>query len=412
MGEQIGVHFTIRKERADAEGRAPIYLRITVNCRRAELYVQRRVYPDVWQAYTSRGAGLDPNLQELHRYLEEIRTKVNGIHRRYTPKNRRLTAKMIKERVHLKEEKHPTLLGFYKEHNLELKDLMGRETTYSTYMRHRRTRKLLKDFIEKQYRAEDIYLRDIDLRFITQFEHFLKVKRIGKQNTVTKYVVNFKKIVRIAYANDWISKNPFFFWKARWTPVEREALTEHELKLLMEGGPLCDRLEQVRDVFLFCCYTGLSYVDVERLSSQHLVIGMDGNPWISIKRGKTDCRSSIPLLPAAEQILKKYSSHKKDTTALLPVISNQKINFYLKEIAAHCNIEKKLTFHLARHTFATTVTLSNGVPIESVSRMLGHRSLKTTQIYAKVVDRKIMEDMMVIRTKYGATPPDRLKKSN
>ncbi len=374
--------------------------------------MQRRVYPDVWNTYISRGAGLDSNLQELHRYLEEIRGKVSRIYARYASKNGRCTAKMIKEKLHLNEENHPTLLGFYKQHNLELKALMGRETTYSTYMRHRKTRKLLKEFLEKQYLAEDIWLRDIDLRFITQFEHFLKIKRIGKQNTVTKYVVNFKKIVRIAYANDWISKNPFFHWKAKWTPVEREALTEHELNLLIKGTPLCERLEQVRDVFLFCCYTGLSYVDVERLSSQHLVIGMDGNPWISIKRGKTDCRSSIPLLPAAEQILNKYSSHGRDASRLLPVITNQKMNFYLKEIAAHHRIEKKLTFHLARHTFATTVTLSNGVPIESVSKMLGHRSLKTTQIYAKVVDRKIMEDMMVLRSKYGATNPDRRNKSN
>lgn len=195
-------------------------------------------------------------------------------------------------------------------------------------------------------------------------------------------------------------------------PCDREALTAHKLKLLVETEALCPRLEQVTDIFLFCCYTGLAYVDVNKLSGQHLVIGMDGNRWISIKRSKTNSRSSIPLLPAAEQILNKYHQPREDQdTRLLPVISNQKLNAYLKEIAKHCKLNKRLTFHLARHTFATTVTLSNGVPIESVSRMRGHRSLKTTQIYAKVVDRKIMEDMEQLKSKYGGYLPEKVKRN-
>ncbi len=219
---------------------------------------------------------------------------------------------------------------------------------------------------------------------------------------LTKYVVNFKKIMRIAFANNWVNKDPFYHWKAQWKKVEREALTETELRTMIEREFSIKRLEQVRDIFVFCCFTGLAYVDVQKLSLNHVVLRMDGDRWIKINRSKTDSRSNIPLLPAAEEILEKYQAYSKisDTGLLLPVISNQKTNAFLKEIAILCKIEKNLTFHLARHTFATTVTLANGIPIESVSKMLGHQSLKTTQIYAKVIDKKLSEDMNILRGKY------------
>ncbi|WP_430682163.1 site-specific integrase [Maribacter halichondriae] len=208
--------------------------------------------------------------------------------------------------------------------------------------------------------------------------------------------------MRIAFANNWVKKDPFYHWKANWKKVERDVLTEAELRSIIEKELPLKRLDQVRDIFVFCCFTGLAYVDVRRLSKIHIVFGMDGNRWIKINRSKTNSRSIIPLLPAAQKILSKYVNHtqKSMNGLLLPVISNQKTNVFLKEIATLCNIEKNLTFHLARHTFATTVTLANGIPIESVSKMLGHQSLKTTQIYAKVIDKKLSEDMNILRGKY------------
>lgn len=259
-----------------------------------------------------------------------------------------------------------------------------------------------KGCINEEYNYDDIYVKEVDLKFINRFEHYLKtnLKSCG-QNTVTKYVTNLKKIIRICYANDWISKDPFYHWKAKWKKVEREILSERELQILMETELPSQRLEQVRDIFIFCCFTGLSYIDVEKLSDNHIVLSIRGEKWIKINRSKTDTKSSVPLLPAAEKILKKYSSASHNIqNGLLPVISNQKLNSYLKEIAVICKIDKKLTFHLSRHTFATTVTLANGVPIESVSKMLGHSSLKTTQIYAKVIDKKLMEDMRLVASKY------------
>tara|TARA_R110002072_G_scaffold286760_1_gene451875 strand:- start:34 stop:816 length:783 start_codon:yes stop_codon:yes gene_type:complete len=248
---------------------------------------------------------------------------------------------------------------------------------------------------------DDIFVQEIDLKFINGFEYYLKVKNIGNQNTITKYLTNLKKITRIAYANDWISKDPFFHWKAKWKTVERDFLSELDIQKLIKKDLPVPRLFLVKDIFLFCCFTGLAYVDVQKLSQNDIVIGIDGERWIKTKRTKTDTRSNIPILPTAEVILEKYKGHPNiiDSDKVLPVLSNQKMNAYLKEIADLCGINKNLTFHLARHTFATTVTLTNGVPIESVSKMLGHKSLKTTQHYAKILDRKVSDDMRLLRQK-------------
>lgn len=249
-----------------------------------------------------------------------------------------------------------------------------------------------------KYKKNDIPVKDVDHKFITGLEYYLKTTRKCAHNSAIKYITNFKKIIRIAYANDWIDKDPFLHWKAELKIVEREFLAEEEIQKIIKLELKMERLDQVRDIFIFCCYTGLAYVDVKKLEDSDIVIGIDGERWIKTRRSKTDTRSNIPLLPTAIAIIEKYSTHN-DSDKLLPVLSNQKMNAYLKEIADVCGIEKNLTFHLARHTFATTVTLTNGVPIESVSKTLGHKSLKTTQHYAKILDRKVSDDMAILKEK-------------
>lgn len=211
-----------------------------------------------------------------------------------------------------------------------------------------------------------------------------------------------KKIIRIAFANDWISKDPFYNRKIGIKPVNREYLSEEDIQNIVKKELHTPRLDQVKDIFIFSCFTGLAYTDVKKLSKSDIVIGIDGEYWIKIKRTKTDTRSNIPILPTAEAIIEKYSKHVDviNSDKVLPVLSNQKMNAYLKEIADLCGISKNLTFHLARHTFATTVTLTNGVPIESVSKMLGHKSLRTTQHYAKILDRRVSDDMKVLKNKF------------
>lgn len=240
-----------------------------------------------------------------------------------------------------------------------------------------------------------MHLADLNYQFIADFEFYLKTVCGCGHNSTMKYLLNFKKIVLICVKNDWLHKDPFSAYRMPKIVVDRVALSAEELLTILKKKFITERLRLVRDIFVFSCYTGLAYVDVQKLRRSEIIIGIDGGQWLQIKRQKTESRSSIPLLPEAITILNKYENHPQCASAsrLLPVLSNQKMNAYLKEIADVCGIEKNITFHLARHTFATTVTLSNGVPIESVSKMLGHRDLRTTQLYAKVIDSKISEDM-------------------
>ncbi|UII78798.1 site-specific integrase [Flagellimonas sp. CMM7] len=402
MNDSFSILFYIRKNHPDKTGKCTIYLRITVNGKRAETSVHRKVKIEDWNTGSGRAKNSKASNRELNRFLEDVRARLFQIQGKFLTDGKHYTAQMIKGVFQGKSTRYKTLLIIYGKHNNEISELVGREFSSGAYQRHLRTARHLKTFIIKEYGYDDINVKEVDLNFIKRFEHFLKtnLKSCG-QNTVTKYVTNLKKIMRICYANDWISKDPFYHWKAKWKKVERDILNERELKILMETEILNLRLEQVRDVFVFCCFTGLSYIDVEKLSNNHIVLNMNGEKWIKINRSKTDTKSSIPLLPVAERIIKKYNADFNNTSdKLLPVISNQKLNLYLKELAIICNIDKKLTFHLSRHTFATTVTLANGVPIESVSKMLGHSSLKTTQIYAKVIDRKLRDDMRLVMGKY------------
>ncbi|HXB42711.1 MAG TPA: site-specific integrase, partial [Puia sp.] len=240
----------------------------------------------------------------------------------------------------------------------------------------------------------------LDHEFITEYEFWLKSARNCSHNTTMKYLANFKKVVLICVKNGWLQRDPFFGYKMTKKPVIREFLSEPELKLMAEKQ-FGKRLQQVRDIFLFCCYSGLAYADVYKLKRSEIRIGIDGKKWIFTSRKKTETLSRIPLLPVSLAILEKYADHAECiiTDRLLPVLTNQKMNSYLKEIADVCGITKELTFHIARHTFATTVTLNNGVPIETVSKMLGHTNLKTTQHYAKLLDTRVSEDMKCLSEK-------------
>ena len=326
----------------DKLGKAPIYLRITVNGLRAEFSIKRKIRPEKWCSVKGRVKGSNSKTKALNHYIDELESKAFDIHSKFVIKKRPFNADLIKSKLLNKEETHKTLLSIYDEHNTQIEQLVGLDYSYGAYRRHIRTRNHLAAFIKKEFKLEDLFIVEVDLKFISRFHHFLKTKKIGNQNTVTKYVVNFKKIMRIAFASNWVKKDPFYHWKAKWKKVERDVLTEAELRTMMEKEFSIKRLEQVCDIFVFCCFTGLAYVDVQRLSKNHIAFGMDGNRWIKINRSKTDSRSSIPLLPAAQDILSKYVDHaqKSMNGLLLPVISNQKTNAFLKEIAILCSIEK------------------------------------------------------------------------
>jgi site-specific recombinase XerD len=241
---------------------------------------------------------------------------------------------------------------------------------------------------------------------VSEFEHFLLTQHKLQNNTAHKYIKNLKKIMNMAVGLDWIPSNPFNQFKCSYHSPEREVLTPDELQKIMNKKLDSKRLEEIRDVFIFCCYTGFAYVDVYKFDKDAVTKGIDGENWIYTNRNKTGTKENVPLLPIPMQIIQKYKDDEYcvNYNKLLPVNSNQRYNNYLKELATICGIKKHLTTHIARHTFATTVTLANGVPIETVSAMLGHSSIRTTQIYAKVVEKKVSDDMKLLKQKFANSP--------
>ena len=402
MSHSLSLLFYIKKSKADEYGKAVIYLRITLNGRRAECSVHRKVKVDDWHSKTQRALGNSQNSQEINREISIITDKIYGIQHQFQREGKSYTALNLRDSYLGKDKSQKMLLEIFQDHNNKVDNLVGKDFAAGTAERYRTCKKHVAAFIKYKYKKNDIPVQEVDHKFITGLEYYLKTTRKCAHNSAIKYITNFKKIIRIAHANDWIDKDPFLNWKAKLKTVDREFLTEEEIQKIIDLNLKMERLDQVRDIFIFCCFTGLAYADVKKLNRTDVSIGADGEEWVKTKRSKTDTRSNIPILPIAKKIIEKYKENEllKEKELVLPVLSNQKMNAYIKEIATLAGITKNLTFHLARHTFATTVTLTNGVPIESVSKMLGHTNLKTTQHYAKILDMKVSRDMSILRDKF------------
>lgn len=392
--------FWINKSK-QSKGKAPIYCRITVNGKRSEISMKRSIEPNKWNASAGRAKGSSEETRTINNYLSIVENKVFKHFNQFISEGKYITSDLLKNALMGKREDQKTLIEAFTYHNTQMEQLIGIDVVQKTHSRFVTTLNKLKLFLEKKLNRSDLYLKELNHKFVIDFEHYLKVDEGIGHNTTMKYIRNLKKIMNMSVANDWLAKNPFNNFSCSYKKVQREILSKEELELLSKKDLAIERLAEVRDVFLFCCFTGYAFVDVEKLTPDHLVTGIDGNKWIYTNRKKTGTQSNVPLLPQARQILDKYATHPYCETngKLLPVKSNQKMNAYLKEIADLCGITKKLTMHIARHTFATTVTLSNGVPIETVSRLLGHTKLATTQIYAQVLEHKVSEDMTTLAQK-------------
>ena len=414
MSHSFSQLFYLKGKHFEKDVKVPIYLRLTVNGQRSELSISRKVDSEKWNARTGKIRGTNLEANELNSYLDAVRNKINKIHARLVDEGRPFNSSDIKNLYVGKGEKIKMLVQLFEEHNLQMEKLVGVEFALGTWKRYHTTEKHVKEFLRTEYRKDDVPVRDVNLRFIKGFEYFLKITKACNHNSALKYVNNFKKIIRMAVANDWISKDPFYNYKVQFKTVERDFLSKEELQDLKEKEIEGDRLNVVRDMFIFCCYTGLSYIDVQKLNQDNIVRHIDGSLWIQAERTKTKSKLGIPILLTAEAILEKYKNHPKvvNGECVLPVLSNQKSNAYLKEIANLCGIEKNLTTHLARHTFATTVTLSNGVPIETVGKMLGHKNLRTTQHYAKIISKKVEYDMGILKEKLADMDNKQIKKTS
>lgn len=402
----FSILFYLKDERRDKNGKAGLYLRITVDGRRTSISLNRKIDPSKWDSRMNKLKGKNNEAEELNRFIATIRHKLNKIQHHLIEDGEAFTVHDVKEKYLGKDKNHKMLIELFDEHNQQMEKLVGIEFALGTLKRYFTTRSHVANYIKTAYGRNDIPAKDIDLKFIKGFEYYLKVTKSCNHNSALKYVNNFKKIVRIAVANDCLAKDPFYNYKVQFKVVEREFLSKEELQRLIEKEIDNERLGIVRDMFVFCCFTGLAYVDVQSLKSDEIYENGDGGFYIKSKRTKTDTGFTIPLLPTALTIVEKYKNHPKimNKNCVIPVLSNQKSNAYLKEIADLCDIKKNLTTHLARHTFATTVTLTNGVPIETVGKMLGHKNLRTTQHYAKVIDSKVEKDMKVLREKLSVIP--------
>ncbi|WP_203296423.1 site-specific integrase [Luteirhabdus pelagi] len=402
MSLALSLLFYIKKSKADRNGKTNIYLRITLGGKRTEFSIHRKIHVNEWNSKTQQAVGRSQEIEEINKHLSVLKNNVYSIQQNFERERASYSAQDLRDVLLGNDKSNKMLLELFQEHNDKVDSLVGKDFAAGTAERYRTCKNHVAGFIKKEYNKNDIPVKDVDHKFITGLEYYLKTTRKCAHNSAIKYITNFKKIIRIAHANDWIDKDPFLHWKAKLKTVEREFLTEAEIQKIIDLNFRVQRLEYVRDIFIFCCFTGLAYADVKKLSYNDIVVGMDGEEWIKTKRTKTDTRSNIPILPIAKMIMDKYkdSEQLKEKNLVLPVLSNQKMNSYIKEIADRAGIMKNLTFHLARHTFATTVTLSNGVPIESVSKMLGHTNLKTTQHYAKILDMKVGRDMAILKSKF------------
>ena len=398
----LSVLFIIKKAKLLKNGEAPICMRITVNKRVAEVMIKRSIPVDLWNQKKECSKGKDRVAIELNHYINTVRAKVLQIHRELEIDNKPITADIIKDCFYGRDKVQRSLLEMYAEHNEKCRALIGKEYTESTVTKFDTSINRLKEYIRSCYHRDDIMLAELDGQFIRDFDFWLKTEKHCQNNSALKHLKNLKKVVRIALANDWIKKDPFYGIHFKQEEVNVEFLSREELDVLMNKEFTIKRLEQVRDIFVFCCFTALAFVDVQQLSREHLIKDNNGALWIRKARQKTNQMCNIPVLSIPQKILRKYEDNAEciKKGVLLPVISNQRMNAYLKEIADLCGITKRLTTHVARHTAATVVFLANDVSMENVSKILGHSNIRMTQHYAKVLDSSIMRDMVNVERNF------------
>ena len=402
--QTFGLHYVLRLNK-EKKGKYPVYARIVVNKTRVELSTKQYINKSDWDEVKGRVKQRTDDLRLLNSYLEELRGKITMHYRELKLSGEEvITADMVKCAYLgvLKDKNNYTLLWLVKQHNTMMKEVLR----WGTLKNYFTTERYLREFLKTQSSSGDIYLRQLTYVFLTGFEFFVRSTPLKNYDPCTnngtmKHIERVKKIIAWAAKNEWIEKNPFASYQLKFQHKVREYLNEPELQDLENRRFNDPILQKVKDLFVFSCYTGLAYADVMGLQPGNIVLGIDGFSWIQTCRAKTNTPVDVPLLDVAKGILEKFKrvQSEESSNTVFPYIPNQVVNRSLKIISEICGFSKRLTFHVARHTFATTVTLCNGVPIESISKMLGHTKITTTMIYAKVVKTKIGEDMAALRDK-------------
>ena len=395
------VSFFLKKAKLLKNGEASVAMRITVDGQRVENNIRKSILPNLWGQSKERAKGTSVAAVDLNRFIEDARIRIHQIVTELQQTGAEINPLIVQQRFYgvgqvRKQER--TILQVIQDHNDEAKKLIGKDFVEITWRRYETMKRYLGELIKQKYGVDDLPLSDFTGEVIRAYEVYLKTEKDLCQNTLIRYMKALKKITNRCLANDWIQKDPFAGIKFREEPTEPEFLTLEEVDRIYNCNPGSKRLEVIKDMFLISAFTGLAFTDVSQLTEDHIVTDNDGNKWIRKPRQKTKQMSNIPLLDVPLAIIEKYQGDKKATKkgVLLPIPCNQVMNRYLKEIATICKINKHLTMHTARHTYAT-LCLSQGVSLKNVSKMLGHASVKMTERYARVLDSSIMRDMNSIR---------------
>ena len=399
----FNVLFFIKKAKLLKNGEASVCMRITVNGARVENNIRKSIEPALWNQAKECAKGKSRKACELNLYIEQAKIKLRKLFDELEERNHSITARILQEKFfganeEVKEVR--TLIQTIQEHNDQCRELVGKDYALITVRRYESCKRYLAELIKLKYGKEDLPLLEVNGELVRAFEFYLKTEKECQQNTVIRYMKCLKKITNLALANEWITKDPFIGIKFHEKEVIREFLTMDELLTIYHKEFPLERITIVRDVFIFAAFTGLAFIDVQQLTPEHIVEDSNGNLWIRKPRQKTKNMCNIPLLDIPLEILRKYAKHPacQKKNRLLPVPCNQKMNSYLKEIADLCLINKTLTTHTARHSYATSVCLANGVSIENVAKMLGHSNIKMTQHYARVLDSSILRDMNNVKS--------------
>lgn len=394
----LKIKMIAHKGKPNKSGRVPILMQLTIGQQTCHISTKQNILPEKWG--DGKPIGHTREDQAITAVLEEIRTKAYNKFLQLQGQNINVTPERLKQALLGKDQVQPRgYVEIFDQWLVEYSKMVGITTSKRTLDKYILVRNRLQDYIASQLGVKDISLEEVTPKFLSNFDNYLRVEYNMANNHAMKIRQKLRTIYKVAIDNGWVSKNPFSTVKIHFDPVERDVLTKSELTALIQTDMIFDRLEKMRDVFVFACFTGLAHCDVAGLTKENIITDEDGQVWLKTHRQKTSEVVDIPLLEIPQLIIKKYQGMKELNGKLLPTLTNSCSNLYLKEVAVRCGINKTLTFHMARHTFATTVTLSNGVPIESVAKMLGHRNIRTTQIYAKVIKDKLAEDMNNLATR-------------
>lgn len=384
-----------------------VYLRITVDGIRKESSTKRKWDYTRWDQKNERALGNKEDAKSLNFFLDSLTLKINEVKTEMMYSGKLITAEKVMDHIMGRTALRIKVLEEFQKHNDEMQALLGKGYAKGTLDRFTITKNHLTAFIKFKFKKDDIEFTDLNLEFVKDFEFYLRTVRDCSNNTTLKYIANFKKIVIRAIDREIIQKDPFKNFKGRKTKLVKKPLTTQELYELERHYFTTDRLNVVRDVFVFQCYTGLAYIDAYQLKKSDIKKGIDGNLWIMTERQKTNSTTNVPLLPQALNIIERYKEHKLciQRGTVLPVSSNQKMNEYLKEVAVLCGFPFTLNTHMARRTFGSTVTLNNNVPINVVKELLGHASVKQTEAYAITEQATIGREMSILNKKLNKTEP-------